>query len=216
MSFTMVFTRICIYICFVAVVNSASVEERIRTPGEKGEDVVKEVVKQVQSIFGDDKDFLAKVACAESNNGLHPNTYRNNYHGGIWQVDKIGFADTQNVASHPGLSAKYDRIQAATGIVWPEVQWEDLRMPLHSGLASRLYISNIPEPIPDGDGEQAEYWDIYYNTEAGAGNPDNFPTGKKRRQMNDDDEKDIDDFLNCPNCVCRKLLIWITIAIVQI
>ena len=99
---------------------------------------------------------MAKVACVESNNGLNSNTYRNNYHGGIWQVDKIGFADTQNVASHPGLSAKHDRIQATTGIVWSEVQWEDLRMPLQSGLASRLQISNVPEPIPSGNREQAE------------------------------------------------------------
>lgn len=37
--------------------------------------------------------------------------------------------------------------------------------------------------MPSGDREQAEYWKKYYNTEAGVGNPDNFPTGKKRRQM---------------------------------
>lgn len=126
----MVFTRICIYTCFVAVVNCVSIEERICTPGEKEKDVVKEVVNQVRSIFGDDKDFLAKVACVESNSGLNSNTYRNNYGSGIWQVDKIGLADTQNGASHPGLSAKHDRIQATTGIVWSEVQWEGLRMPL--------------------------------------------------------------------------------------
>ena len=202
------FTRICICAYFVAVVTSAPIAERILTPGEKGEDVVNEVIDQFQPIFGDDKEFMARVACVESNNGLNPNTYRDNYHGGIWQVDMIAFMDTQDVASHPGLSAKFDRIEDATGIQWQQVQWEDLRMPLYSGLASRIYISNIPDPIPSGHREQAEYWKEHYNTDAGAGNPDNFPTGKKRRRQMDD-EKDIDDFLNCPNCVCRKLLILI-------
>lgn len=199
MSFVFKFS---VYACIAIVFTSAqSIEQRINTPGEKGEDVVNEVVNQVQDIFGNDKDYLARVACAESNNGLDANTYRDGYYGGIWQVDEIGFRSTQDVASHPGLSSKYERIEDVTGISWPEVSWEDLQKPLYSGLAARLHTSNVPEPIPVDVREQAEYWKEHYNTQAGQGNPDNFPNGKKRQV---DDGKNIDDFINCPSCVCRE------------
>ena len=46
-----------------------------QTPGDKGESVVKEVVAQLQAMFGDDHDFMYRIACVESNFGNHPNTY---------------------------------------------------------------------------------------------------------------------------------------------
>ena len=94
-----------------------------QTPEDKGQSVVREVVSQLKAIFGDDHDFMYRIACVESDFGNHPNTYRDNYHGGIWQVDKIGFADTQNVASHPRLKARFEQIQAATGISWQNAIW---------------------------------------------------------------------------------------------
>lgn len=34
--------------------------------------------------------------------GEDSSTYRKGYEGGIFQMDSIGFKDTQNTASHPG------------------------------------------------------------------------------------------------------------------
>ena len=40
----------------------------------------------------------------ESKFGRDARTYPSGYNRGIWQVDDIGFKDTQNTNSHPGLS----------------------------------------------------------------------------------------------------------------
>ena len=145
-----------------------------QTPEDKGQSVVREVVSQLKAIFGDDHDFMYRIACVESDFGNHPNTYRDNYHGGIWQVDKIGFADTQNVASHPRLKARFEQIQAATGISWQNAIWEDLRKPIYSGIAARLLLLNIPAAIPTDLKGQAQYWKTHYNTEKGKGTVEDF------------------------------------------
>ena len=205
----MLFTRLCLYTYIVAVVSGdPTIDERIWTPGEGGEDVTIAVIDQVQMIFRDDNRFMARIACVESSNGLNPNTYREGYYGGIFQVDRIGFEDTQNVASHPGLTAKFASIEEAFGINWLEVEYEDLVIPFISAIAARLFISNIPEPIPTDRTEQAHYWKEHYNTVAGTGNPDDFPSDKKRRQT-DNDEADIADFIDFPSCVCRSKLLRI-------
>ena len=145
-----------------------------QTPEDKGQSVVREVVSQLKAIFGDDHDFMYRIACVESDFGNHPNTYRDNYHGGIWQVDKIGFADTQNVASHPRLKARFEQIQAATGISWQNTIWEDQRKPIYSGIAARLLLFNIPAAIPTDLNGQAQYWKTHYNTEKGKGTVEDF------------------------------------------
>jgi len=63
-------------------------------------------------------------------------------------MDTIGFQDTQQTSSHPGLVNKFARIQAAYGIDWVAVSWIDLKKPLYSAIAARLYLSNIPGAIP--------------------------------------------------------------------
>ena len=77
--------------------------------------------------------------------------------------------------SHPGLFKKYKKIKEEFGIDWQSVKWEDLKKPAYSGIASRLYISNIRESIPIDPKKQGEYWKKHYNTNAGAGDPCNFP-----------------------------------------
>ena len=51
----------------------------------------------------------------ESRFGEDRNTYRKNYRGGVWQVDKIGFEDTQKVKSHRKLEEKLDKIEKHFG-----------------------------------------------------------------------------------------------------
>ena len=76
--------------------------------------------------------------------------------------------------SHPSLKAKHEKIKQTLDIDWGKVQWNDLRKPLHSGLAARLYLLKIPAPIPSTLTDQADYWKRYYNTESGAGTAQKF------------------------------------------
>lgn len=63
----------------------------IYEPKEKGATVVKEVVDTINSlgIFANDHKFLCRVAWVESKYGEDTGTYRNGYHGGIWQVELL-------------------------------------------------------------------------------------------------------------------------------
>ena len=58
------------------------------TPGAKGADVVEATLTRIESacIFPDDKLLMRRMAYVESSDGEHPDTYRDGYHGGIWQV----------------------------------------------------------------------------------------------------------------------------------
>ena len=141
--------------------------------GASGADVVKSVVSDIQSLFGDDKQFLRRVAYVESKDGTDPNTYRSGYCGGIWQVDVAGFNDTQATGSHPKLVAKYEKIKDRFGIDWPKVEWSDLKKPLYSGLAARLFLLNIPASIPSDIPGQAKYWKDHYN-KTGKGTVEKF------------------------------------------
>ena len=139
-----------------------------------GADVVRAVSNRIQAVFGDDRQFLRRIAFVESKDGTDSNTYRSGYHGGIWQVDEIAFRSTKDTASHPGLIAKHQQILDTFGINWLNVEWSDLRIPLFSGLAARLFLLNIPDTIPCDISGQATYWKRYYNTFAGAGTVGKF------------------------------------------
>jgi hypothetical protein len=141
----------------------------LRIPEEKGVAVTNKAIDIAISALGDDKGILKFIGNKESNNGEHPETFRKGYHGGIFQVDLIGFKSTQDVESHPRLEAKFKLIKESTGIDWPKVKWEDLRKPVYSAIASRLFLSNIAAPIPDTDKERRQYWKEHYNTKAGKG-----------------------------------------------
>ena len=146
----------------------------METPGASGSGVVEEVVSKVQSLFGSDNKFLRRIAYVESKDGTDKNTYRSGYDGGIWQVDRIGFESTQDTKSHPSLEAKHKKIKQSLDIDWEKVKWNDLRKPLYSGLAARLFLLKIRAPIPSTLKDQADYWKRYYNTEAGAGTAQKF------------------------------------------
>ena len=60
-------------------------------PKSKGPSVVKEAVEIIEglNVFPSDHKFLCRVAWVESKYGLAAGTYRDGYHGGIWQVLKV-------------------------------------------------------------------------------------------------------------------------------
>ena len=110
-----------------------------------------------------------RVAYAEARDGVDINTFRAGYNGGIWQVDEAIFNQTQDTAANPGLLQIYPQLVALFGIDWPNATtWADLRRPLFSALAARLYFTTVSDPIPvAGDLRgQGEYWKNNYNSDA--------------------------------------------------
>ena len=162
----------------------AGTKDRIKTAGgmageepiikneAKGQEVTKAAIERAVEILGDDKGILKFIAQKESKNGEDKNTFKNKdnkpYHGGIFQVDKIGFESTKDLKSHPKLKQHYRKIKQATGIDWTKVEWGDLRKPLYGAIAARLFLLNIPKNKGDMS-NHAEYWKDNYNTQAGKG-----------------------------------------------
>jgi receptor-type tyrosine-protein phosphatase Q len=153
------------------------------TPGATGKAVAEEAVSKISNsgIFPSDNRFLIRVGYVESKFGTDPGTFRSGYYGGIWQVDQVGFLDTQNTKSHPGLVAKHKGIKDNFGIDWKTVTWKDLTKPFYSALAARLLLSNKPGAIPDTVAAQATYWKKYYNSD--------HPNAKGTEQKFKDDVK---------------------------
>jgi len=144
-----------------------------------GEEVVSESIDVINKIgFPNDKGFLKEIAKHESHLGKHRNTFRKGYHGGIYQIDQIGFKKTQDIKSHPRLKKWYKKIKDISGIEWTKVKWEDLRKPFYSTLAARLYLVTIPEVIPKTLKERAKYYKKYYNR-SGKGTPSKFMESQK-------------------------------------
>ena len=139
--------------------------------GASGSAVVRAVVGRIENanIFPNDNQLLRRIAYVESKDGTDNNTYRVGYYGGIWQMNEVGFQGTQNTTSHQGLATILNSIQEQFGINWSAVCWQDLRKPLYSGLATRLFLSNVPTAIPFASDlpAQGEYWIAHYNMNAG-------------------------------------------------
>ncbi|XP_013404302.1 von Willebrand factor A domain-containing protein 2 [Lingula anatina] len=176
MAFFVVKSIISFFVFQVAVRNVMCAVDRTVEAKVSGTAVVEAVVDRIQSsgIFPDDKLFLRRIAYVESKDGTDSNTYRDNYFGGIWQVDRIGFESTQDTSSHPGLTSKFEAIRTKFNIDWTTVSWSDLQKPLYSGLAARLFLSNINQVIPRDISGQATYWKRYYNSNSGAGTEQKF------------------------------------------
>ena len=135
--------------------------------GTNGSAVVAACISRLQNsgIFTADNEMLRRIAYVETNNGNDADTYRSNYHGGIWAVDEDVFDETQNTASYPTLTSLHQSIESTFSIPWSSVQWSDLRKPLYSAVAVRLYFYTVSASIPISSNIQAQatYWFTYYN-----------------------------------------------------
>ena len=153
------------FLCYFTPVNGQGTD-LTRQEKAAGSKVVETVVGLIQesSIFPSDNTFLRRVAYVESKDGTESFTYRAGYDGGIWQIDQTAFLGTMDVTSHPELRNKYSMIASRFGIEWTSVLWSDLRKPIYSGLAARLFLFTLTTSIPFGVELQASYWISYYNT----------------------------------------------------
>ncbi|XP_064616192.1 uncharacterized protein LOC135480311 [Liolophura sinensis] len=162
-------TRLAVCCAFLVLIDIGLVwgqTDLTRTPGSKGADVVDAVIDLIHHtcIFEDDKFFLRRLAFVESRDGNNGNTYRNGYDGGIWQVDNDKFLLTQTSA-HTKSYFTHIR-QSNLHIDWSQVSWTDLRIPLYSGLAARLYteVMSKGQDIPREISKQAEFWHRAYHS----------------------------------------------------
>ena len=168
-------------------------------PGTNGSAVVSACISRIEysGIFTSDNEMLRRIAYVETNNGNNADTYQNGYHGGIWAVDEHLFDETQNIASYSVLINLHQEIQSTFSIQWSSVQWNDLRKPLYSALAARLYFYTVSASIPISSNiqSQATYWMIYYNP---SGSTSNYVT--------------LVNELEAQNRKLQELLFWIFIS----
>ena len=136
--------------------------------GARGSSVVTACISRIQQpgIFSNDNELLRRIAYVETSDGNDVDTYPDGYDGGIWAVNLNLFQNTQNTSLYPDLISLHQQIQASFSIQWSAVQWNDLRKPLYSALAARLYLYTVSVQIPISSNiqSQATYWAMYYNT----------------------------------------------------
>ncbi len=101
--------------------------------------------------------FMRESAYVESGDGAEfPLDVRD---GGIWRISRDLFSRTQNY-SYPEL---FDEICRMFCINWMTAQYADLRMPLYSGLATRIHLFHLYNtgqglPMAATDTNRAIFW----------------------------------------------------------
>ena len=107
----------------------------------------------VASVIRSVKELLRRIAAVESDYGRADHTYRDTYHGGIWQVDEADFN------GHPDKVFSFLELHPGRRIdlldTYITLSWVDLRQPLYSGFAATLQLFLSGEQIPDA--ENIEY-----------------------------------------------------------
>ena len=135
--------------------------------GSNGSAVVSACISRIQQseIFTSDNEMLRRIAYVETSNGNDADTYRLGYHGGIWAVDEALLDMTQNISFNSTLINLHQQIESKFSIQWSSVEWNDLRKPLYSALAARLYFYTVSASVPISSNiqSQASYWVTYYN-----------------------------------------------------
>ena len=69
-------------------ITQSSGNDDTMVPGKVGADVVERTLEVMRTacVFEDDKLFMRRLAYAESFDGAKSGTFKDGYHGGIWQV----------------------------------------------------------------------------------------------------------------------------------
>ncbi|XP_061188684.1 uncharacterized protein LOC133196851 [Saccostrea echinata] len=134
------------------------VTDRTRTDRAVGPEIVQAVVDIIREncIYPNDRVFLRRLAYVQSQDGLDIRTFRPDFFGGIWQVKESEFNST---SSCTGLEHQCKIIEDKLNIVWTDVAWENLTVPLYSGLAASLLLQMRARNNTPGEADkQAEFW----------------------------------------------------------
>ena len=158
----------------LCVLDSSRAEDTTLVPGSSGCKVIDSVLTKIttSNVFSDDNGFLRRIAYAETLAGQQPTATRN----GAWAVSTSMLKATQvnmegNAAHYGYLQPLRDAIANSTSlrlangvaIQWRDVTFEQVRIPLVSALASRLYLHLLVSQLANKNIElrldkQAEFW----------------------------------------------------------
>lgn len=116
----------------------------------------------ISGIFGDDYQMLRRIAHVETADGTNQTTYRPTFNGGIWALNQTTF-DSLSITND-----QRNGILSFFGIDWSSVIWSDLRKPLYSSLAARLFISQLSNVLNLSNAStQAMLWANEYTNNGG-------------------------------------------------
>ena len=158
--------------------NRPGVDETLRR-GATGENVVTTAANRIRNsgIFGDDHQFLRRMAKVESDNGESIGSGM----GGIWRVDTKKFRKVneyllhENPCSHhqedPCLQEQLEMLCIDLDVINRE-DYEELDAPLYSALYVMIYlVETLRRTIPDTIEAQAMLWKADLNS---AGSEEHF------------------------------------------
>ena len=159
---------VAVLLCCAALLGVAhSQVDLTLVPEANGTTVVQACLAKITNanIFSADNQMLRRIAYVETRDGNDADTYTPTNNGGIWQLSESKFLQTKTSSS----STLINGISSSFGITWSTVQWVDLRKPLYSALAARLYLYLISTSIPLGTdiNGQATYWLNQYTSNGG-------------------------------------------------
>ena len=160
---------VILFLCLLPILSSGSqcfsaCTDLTRQAGTGGTEVVLATVRLIQQsgVFTDDDGgFLRNIAFVETQDGTDETTYSSpDYHGGIWRVSEEMFNSVRTLNYELATA-----IHLYFGIDWSNgVAWTDLRRPLYSAIAARLYIDNLSANTSTVQ-QQAVVWAGQYSAE---------------------------------------------------
>ncbi|XP_031573836.1 signal peptide, CUB and EGF-like domain-containing protein 2 isoform X2 [Actinia tenebrosa] len=159
--------------------NRLPIPTSLLVPDANGIDVILEAEELLEKtkIFSDDHDMIKRIAIVEASFNRTSND------GGLWQVEKCIFRGvTQNRRKYKQLAALQKLVRRRLGITWSRVRHYDLRRPLYSIVAARLFLEVAVDSYPKSLKNQAHLWSEKYHkcTESGK-NTRSPPPDRKRR-----------------------------------
>ena len=150
----------------LAIISTTTAVDLTREPGTNGRDVVQACIAVITQpgIFSEDQQLLRRIAYVETRDGLDPDTYACNNDGGIWQLSETKYSATKTVNQQ-----LLQNIAAHFYIDWTATVWSDLRKPLFSALAARLYfkVKTAEISLSHDISAQGNYWATYYTSSGG-------------------------------------------------
>ena len=121
----------------------------------KGDAIIKDAaeITRKADIFMEDHQFIKRIAIVEK----HLNRTAND--GGIWNVDKCAFRNvSQNRRKDGRQAALRKSVRRTFGVTWSKIRHSDLKRPLYSVLAARIFLEVTFSSIPRGLRKQAKLW----------------------------------------------------------
>ncbi len=134
----------------------------ILSTSAKGWETIAKATNVLKSsrIFPSDRNLMKRIALVESS------LNRTSSEGGLWNVGTCAFYRvTQNRAKY---GKRLKRIQKMVGrkfgISWTRMTYDQLRRPMYSLIAARIYLYIIlTDGIPRGANAQGKVWSNYYH-----------------------------------------------------